>query len=349
MATLYIPKGRKTFYISYRVNGKNIRRNTYLTEDQKEKATELKKELEKNLQAIQLKPVLKSRESNIGNLAISDAINEFIACFKINWSKGRMNNVITTLKIFYDELSGIKFVTDITSNEISDFIASRREKVSITTVRSDLNVLRTFFNYLLDENKIFKSPINKKLIPKPIHKSITTFDKQSIDVIMESLKLSDQKFYKYLFLLNATGARPGDILRLKYGDIDLINEEIRIKIQKTSREVIFPLYNALKDFITAEFSDINKINPEENIFKEYNIPKVGKKFKKLKTELGLNKSFNLKTFRKTFATRLADENIDGHVIAYLLAHTSVNTTSKYYISKKVKNIKNSLNNMKILM
>jgi len=49
-------------------------------------------------------------------------------------------------------------------------------------------------------------------------------------------------FYKYLFLLNTTGVRHGDILRLKYGNTDLNNEEIRIKIQKISLEVIFPLY-----------------------------------------------------------------------------------------------------------
>jgi integrase len=59
---------------------------------------------------------------------------------------------------------------------------------------------------------------------------------------MEKLKLSDPMFYKYLFLLNTTGVRHGDILRLKYGNTDLNNEEIRIKIQKISLEVIFPLY-----------------------------------------------------------------------------------------------------------
>jgi site-specific recombinase XerD len=52
--------------------------------------------------------------------------------------------------------------------------------------------------------------------------------------------------------------------------------------------------------------------------------------------------------RYTFATKLAEEGIDGLVVAYLLGHTSVNTTTKYYINKKARVIKNNLNNIKFL-
>jgi hypothetical protein len=76
------------------------------------------------------------------------------------------------------------------------------------------------------------------------------------------------------------------------------------------------------------------MNLEETIYKDYNIPKVGKKFKKLKIELDLNKLFNLKTFKNTFATWLAAEEIDGHVIAYLIANKSVNTTTKYTSARR---------------
>ena len=75
---------------------------------------------------------------------------------------------------------------------------------------------------------------------------------------------------------------------------------------------------------------------------------IGLSAESTRLELALNKLFNLKTFRKTFATKLAEEGIDGLVVAYLLGHTSVNTTTKYYINKKARVIKNSLNNIKFL-
>jgi|WetSurMetagenome_2_1015567.scaffolds.fasta_scaffold85758_2 hypothetical protein len=39
---------------------------------------------------------------------------------------------------------------------------------------------------------------------------------------------------------------------------------------------------------------------------------------------------------------------NGTIVAHLLAHTSVNTTSKYYIYKKTNIIKSQLNNIKTL-
>lgn len=343
--TIFVPKGRNTHYIGFSDNGKNKMRNTYIPKEDKDRAIEFKKEFEKEF--LLSKKVIKKINRN-EKLNISDAISEFVTYYKINWSKGRYNNVITILKIFSELLNTVKYVDDINSSHISEYIASRRKKVSVTTVRADINVLRCFFNYLLDENIIDKSPINKKLIPKPEHKSITTFDLNSINLIMEKVKLHDQLFYKYLFILSATGARPGDVLRLTYGDIDLSNDTIRIKIQKTAREIIFPMYYVLRNFIVDNFPELNDIDSNEIIFKDYNIAKVGKRFKKIKNELALNKSFNLKTFRKTFATKLAEEGIDGLVVAYLLGHTSVNTTTKYYINKKARVIKNNLNSIKFL-
>jgi integrase len=196
-----------------------------------------------------------------------------------------------------------------------------------------------------------RKSLNKKLIPKPEHKSITTFDLDSYQKILQDVKERDKQFYKYLYLLSATGARPGDILRLTYGNIIINNNDedgIKIKISKTSREILFPMYNALKNFILEEFPDFKERDSDELIFKDCKVYNFGKKFSRLKKRLNLNKLYNLKTFRKSFATNLIENGIDGTIVAHLLAHTSVNTTSKYYIYKKTNIIKSQLNNIKTL-
>lgn len=348
MATIFIPKGRNTFYISYFVNGKRITKNTNIPESKEEEAKELKKKFEAKIQPLSSRVIAETQDENSNSLKLPDAIKNFIDYYKVNWSKGRHNNVITTLKIFSEFLNGTRYVSDISSLNISEFITKRKNNVSVTTVRADISVLSTFFNYLLEENLIKKSPINRKLIPKPEHKNITTFDLKSIELILDSVKLTDPLFHKYLFLLSATGARPGDIMRLTYGNIDIVNDILKIKIQKTTREINFPMYKVLRNFIIDELPELKDSDPNELIFKEYKIPMVGKKFKRLKNRLELNSSFNLKTFRKSFATKLIDEGIDSLVVAYLLGHTSVNTTTKYYINKKANVIRNSLNNIKFL-
>lgn len=351
MATLYIPKGRRYFKIDYWYNGKRHTKSTKFTLAEEEQAIKLKEKFEAKLTLLCDNEMDKIEIKTGKSLKLKDAIELFIKYSKVNWSIGRLNNVRTILKLFAEVVNDRTPIRNLDSKNISDFIEHRKGIVSITTVRSDITVLRSFFNYLIDEKLIEKSPINKRLVPKPEHKSITTFDSVSFKKIIEDVKTRDKQLYHYLCFLSYTGARPGDILRLTYGDININDNNydgIRIRISKTSREIIFPMYNALKDFIFQEFPDFKERDSGELIFKGCKVYNFGKKFFRLKKRLGLNDEFNLKTFRKSFATNLIENGIDGTIVSYLLAHTSVNTTSKYYINKKTNVIKNQLNGIKNL-
>lgn len=351
MATLYIPKGRKTFRISYIHKGERYTKSTKFTKADEDKAILLKEEFEAKLALLDENEIDKNVIKSGKSLKLEDAIDRYIKYSKVNWSLGRLNNVRTILKLFTEVIGSNSPIHNIDSSNISKFIEHRKNIVSITTVRSDITVLRAFFNYLIEENIVVKSPINKRLIPKPEHKAITTFDSSSFKEIISEAKVKDRQLYRYLYLLSCTGARPGDITRLTYGDIIINNDKddgLRIKISKTTREIIFPMYDALKNFILEELPDFKERDSDELIFKGCTVYNFGKKFFRLKKRLGLNKAFNLKTFRKSFATNLIDNDIDGTIVSYLLAHTSVNITSKYYINKKTNMIKNQLNKIKTL-
>jgi len=351
MATLYIPKGRNTFRLSYIYNGKRYTKSTKFTLAEEELAIKLKEEFEAKLALLNDNELEDNILINEKNLKLKDAIERFIKDSRVNWSTGRLNNVKTILKLFTEVVNGNTPIRNIDSRNISEFIEHRKSIVSITTVRSDITVLRAFFNYLIEEKLIEKSPINKRLVPKPEYKAITTFDSESFKRMIDDVKARDKQLYHYLCFLSFTGARPGDIIRLTYGDIIINNNKddgIRIKISKTSREIIFPMYDDLKNFILEELPDFKERARDELIFKGCKVYNFGKKFFRMKKRLGLNDAFNLKTFRKSFATNLADNGIDGTIVSYLLAHTSVNITSKYYINKKTDMIKNQLNGIKNL-
>lgn len=89
------------------------------------------------------------------------------------------------------------------------------------------------------------------------------------------------------------------------------------------------------------------MNPDEKIFENFQIYTLRRLFMKVKKRLNLDKRYNLKTFRKTFATTLIEEGIDGTIVSYLLGHTTVNTTSKYYLNQKTKVIRNNLNEINL--
>jgi integrase/recombinase XerD len=349
--TMYIPEGRKYYRIAYWYRGRRYIKSTKFTEAEKDQALKLKELFEEKLKLLEAKEINNDTLEKNSKIKLKGAIDNYIKFSKTNWSTGRLNNVKTVLKQFTNVIKENCLINNLSSTDISEFIEQRKKVVSTTTLRSDLTILKAFFNYLIEENLIERSPINKRLIPKPEHKTITTFDSGSIKKIIEDVKTRDKQLYHYLCLLSYTGARPGDIINLTYGDIYLNNNNedgLKIKISKTSREILFPMYNALKDFILDEFPDFRERDKTELIFKGCKVYNFGKKFFRLKKRLGLNAYFNLKTFRKTFATNLIDNDIDGTIVAHLLAHTSFNTTSKYYINRKTNIIKSQLKNIKTL-
>lgn len=164
---------------------------------------------------------------------------------------------------------------------------------------------------------------------------------------MDLSKEQDPEFYKVLVLLGATGIRPCDVVNLKVKDFDLISGKISVKMSKTSREIQFPIYDDLKSFIEQEMPEIISGEKEKRIFDNFTVYIIGRRFRRVKEKLGLHhmKKYNLKTFRKSLATKLIDKGMDGLRVATLLGHTSVNTTTKYYVNKKTEMLKENLNNI----
>jgi len=342
--TIYKQKGRPTFYLSYTLNKKRKVINTRIPVTKRTLAEEFKKEFEAKLFLLSKSGL--SQYRNESKTTLETEIKNFIIIYETTWSKGRLRNIRSVLKMFQEIIGPETIVAHINLSHISSYISKRKEKVGITTLRSDLQIVRTFFNSLIDENIIIRSPINKKFIPKPENKNVTIMNDQEINKILDYLKVNDNEYYKYIGLLVFTGMRPGDLNNQIFGKINLATNIMRISMSKTNTEIDFPLYSELNNFITTEYPNIEIYSPTELLFPTYKPHIVGRKFKKLKDLLNLNSKFDLKTFRKTFATRLIESGMDGLFVSYLLGHKSTNITNKFYFKKNAEIIKLKLNENK---
>ncbi|MBK9402943.1 MAG: tyrosine-type recombinase/integrase [Ignavibacteria bacterium] len=151
---------------------------------------------------------------------------------------------------------------------------------------------------------------------------------------MENAKKRDTEYYKIYKMLLLTGMRPCDLFAIKAGDFEFEDKILQFKVSKTQRTIDFPIYKELSEFIVSELLDINTMAKDETVFKKFNVDRIGKTFRKILKELELqNESYNLKTFRKTFASYLADKGLGEGDLADLLGHTSTHTTRQYYKRK----------------
>jgi integrase len=148
-------------------------------------------------------------------------------------------------------------------------------------------------------------------------------------------------------MLLLTGIRPCDLLNLKVSHIDLKNLVIHLDISKTQRQIKYPLYDELLNFVKTGLSYIKELDEDDFIFPGYNVSMLGRKFRRLKQRLGIEErhAYTLKTFRKTFATDLADKGFDRGDVADLLGHSIIETTRKYYVNTKAKTLRDKLNKL----
>jgi integrase len=350
MATTFIPKDRKTYYVKFTQDGKTIRKNTYIPFNKPEIAEKLKREIEAEEIKKKNKRILKFAEtkSEYGkNISVITAYEKFLKTHMDLYSKKHKEHFIVIFKQFLKIVPEKTLVKDIDSLMISEFMNSLNLNLSSNTKRNYLTYLKTFFNYLVEEDIIVKSPIKKRHNPVPQRKNVVTFNDEELIKIFEIAKKHDPEFYIALVFLNSTGIRPCDLINLRAGDFDFENGIISIKMSKTSREVHFPIYNELKEFLNTEMPEIKTMNNDEKVFGKFTVYTLGRRLRRVKVKLGVQhlRKYNLKTFRKTFATDKIDKGMDGLRVAELLGHTSVNTTSRYYINKKTDTLKKHLNNL----
>ena len=91
--------------------------------------------------------------------------------------------------------------------------------LSRRTVESARTVANAALNKAVDDDLIIKNPCKGTVLPKEEPKEVEPFTREEVTKFLESIK--GDRLYAAYYLLVMTGARRGEILGLKWGDIEL--------------------------------------------------------------------------------------------------------------------------------
>jgi len=273
-----------------------------------------------------LKKEIENRE-----ISLFEAIEKYQEYLSLR-SPGHQKNFVYSIQRLIEFLNPNMDVSKITSSDIIRYLNILKNKVSNGTQRTYYTYIRLFFNFLIKEDIIEKSPCRNVKGPIEEEKDIVVFDDEQKNRIFEYAKFKDFRFYIILKFLLLTGIRPNDVLRLKVKDFDFENKEIFLRISKTKNFIKFPIYPELEEFIDNELSDKFEKDSNSLIFEGFTVNNLGQKFRRLKKKLNLpnNYSLNLKSYRKTFATEMLKRGVRLEYVGYMLAHKKLQTTKKYY-------------------
>lgn len=137
------------------------------------------------------------------------------------------------------ELHGLK-ISDLRSIQIQRYYNKLFDNGISGNILKNLNkLLKQFLNYAVDEGYLLKNPISGKKIVVPSEKE--TKDIKEVEIFtnyeIDSLKkaLEGHRLKGLILMALGTGLRQGELLALKWNDIDMSTNEI--KVEKTLKRV----------------------------------------------------------------------------------------------------------------
>ena len=158
-----------------------------------------------------------------------------------NWIKHKKNNLRhSTWSVYeghtknhFSPLDNLK-INRITTAKVEEFIAEKQNAgMHILTLRKILVSLGQIMQYAVRHRYIDYNPVREAEKPrgqgkmKSTDKKIAILNPEQISSFLKSV--SDQKYHTLFMLAIMTGARQGEILGLKWHDVDWINNQIRIR------------------------------------------------------------------------------------------------------------------------
>jgi len=203
---------------------KQVRISGFRTKEEA-KADRIRREYE----AKEGKYVSKSKET------LSDLLNA--------WFKNRqdlregkfatLNNYRQMLDFYILPKLGAIPIQDITSETLEDFFrelvkagGKKNRPLSHSTYRACVNVLSMGLNYAVSKKKLAFNPIVNVKRLKGRTKPIIAYSMQEIKLLLNNL--STYRLYAFFFLACHTGARRGELVALRWSDLNFNNQTLSI-------------------------------------------------------------------------------------------------------------------------
>ena len=201
--------------------------------------------------------------------------------------------------------------------------------------------LKSFFNYLLLEEKIDINPMELIDAPKLVRKLPETLSIKEIEIIINAVDLDSKEGMRnkaILETLYSCGLRVSELVNLKVQNLFLDIGFIKV-LGKGMKERLVPIGTKAAECISLYMNEYRTSIKILEGFEGYLfINRRGKNLtrnmifiivKDLVKKAGLNKNISPHTFRHSFATHLIEGGADLRAVQEMLGHESITTTEIY--------------------
>lgn len=242
---------------------------------------------------------------------------EYAKANKRSWARDEIT--LKHLKSFFKE----KLLSKITPKDIEDYKRERLEKVKPPTINRELAILKFMFNLARRWKYTDENPVKEVKFFQERQLAIRTLNKEEAVML---IKAASEHLKPIIILALNTGMRRGELINLKWNDIDFDNHFIYIKETKTGMTRKIPMSPL------AEKTLKNIERKCEFVFKS---PRTKSGLKHIRTawyntcERAGIEDFRFHDLRHTAATWMVAAGIDLVTVKEILGHTNIKTTMRY--------------------
>jgi len=220
-----------------------------------------------------------------------------------------------------------------------DFLG--KKSISARSRARNLSSIKSFYNYLIFDNKLENNPCENIHSPKLDKKLPIFLSIEEVNKIIESVDLSQENGERdrnILETLYSCGLRVSELVKLKISNIDFNDQYIKI-IGKGNKQRIVPINKTLIKYLNIYINNIrskNKIKKgnEDFLFLNKRGTKLSREMiflivKKYIKIANVKKNISPHTFRHSFATHLVEGGADLRAVQEMLGHSNITTTEIY--------------------
>ncbi|AOZ92270.1 tyrosine-type recombinase/integrase [Paenibacillus crassostreae] len=235
-------------------------------------------------------------------------------------------------------------VEDIAYNHVRQHLMECQERGNKAgSINTKIMRIRAFLNYMVECEVITKNPAKRVKMQKEDVKTNVFSDEQIRQMLnfYRRIKQRDKNYVAYrdymmIVTLLGTGIRRGEIINLKWSDIDFINQTIAV-FGKSRRRDTLPITDKLSKELAAynifckqhwgDLSDYVFVKRDNTQMTENSLMLV---FKYLGQKMNfIDVRVSAHTFRHTFCHRLAMSGMSAVAIQKLMRHQNITVTMRY--------------------
>ncbi len=230
---------------------------------------------------------------------------------------------VKILKMFRKVFGG-RYLHEIKTIDIERYKSKRAQEVSKSTVNRSLNTLKSLFNKAVQWGKLSDSPAKSIKKFKENSQRLRFLEKEEINRLLQNCTGHIRPIV--IIALN-TGMRKGEILSLKWEQVDIQHKVLHLFDTKNGERRDIPLnQNVLSTLVTI---------PRHPTSKYIFCDKTGKPYRNVRKSFftAVQKAdiinLHFHDLRHTFASQLVMAGVDLNTVRELLGHKSLEMTLRY--------------------